>query len=65
VGDKIEEALRILCTKMETISLRALPLNIALRVWLAKNLKLFEDKETLPLKHVVLSLNILYAFPSS
>jgi hypothetical protein len=44
-------------------NIRALPLNIAWGVWLARNLKLFEGKETLPLKCVVQDLNILNAFP--
>jgi hypothetical protein len=52
-GGSLEEAFRTWCNKKETSKIRALPLNIVWGVWLAKNLKLFEDKETLPLKCVV------------
>jgi hypothetical protein len=59
VGDKIEEAFKIWCDDKDTKKIRALPLNIAWGVWLDMNLKLFENKETLPLKCVVHELNIL------
>jgi hypothetical protein len=39
-GDEIEEAFRIWCTKKETKRFRALPLNIAWGVWLAKEFEI-------------------------
>jgi hypothetical protein len=62
-GESIEEDFRTWCSKKETFKIRALPLNIAWGVWLARNLKLFEDKETLPLKCAVQAINILNAYP--
>jgi hypothetical protein len=62
-GGSLEEAFKTWCNRKETSKIRALPLNIVWGVWLARNLKLFEDKETLPLKCVVQSLNILNAYP--
>ena len=61
-GNSIEEALRIWCLNKETKRYRALPIIISLGVWLAKNTKLFEDKDTLTLKCVVQRLNILSTF---
>jgi hypothetical protein len=62
-GEDIEEAFRSWYAKKDTKKIKALPLNIAWGVWLARNLKLFEGKETLPLKCVVQALNILNAYP--
>jgi hypothetical protein len=62
-GGDIEEAFRSWYSKKDTKKIRSLPLNIAWGVWLARNLKLFEGKETLPLKCVIQSLNILNAYP--
>lgn len=59
----IEGALRTWCTNGETRRYRALPLTLAWGVWFVGNLKLFEDRETLPLKCVFKCLNILSAFP--
>jgi hypothetical protein len=52
-GEDIEEAFRSCNEKKYTKKIKSLPLNIAQGVWLAMNLKLFEGKETLPLKCVV------------
>jgi len=43
--------------------IKYLPLNIAKGVWIARNLCLLEGIETLPLKCVIQSLNILSAYP--
>jgi hypothetical protein len=51
------------CANKNIKKITSLPLNIAWGVWLAKNLKLFEGKETLPLKCVVHDINILNAYP--
>jgi hypothetical protein len=52
VGDDIDEAFMIWCINKDTKKIRALPLNLVWGVWLVRNMKLFEDKETLPLKCV-------------
>jgi ribonuclease HI len=44
---------------------KALPLNIAWGVWLAKNMKLFEGKKTQHLKCLVWDLNIINSYPQS
>jgi hypothetical protein len=64
-GEDIEEAFRSWYAKKDTKKIISLPLNIAWGVWLAMNLKLFEGKETLPLKCVVQALNILNAYPQT
>jgi len=61
--EDVEMALASWYANKDTKNIRALPLNIAWGFWLARNLKLFEGKETLPLKCVVHALNILNAFP--
>ena len=63
LGEDVEVDLRSWHVKKDTKKIRALPLNIAWGIWLARNLKLFEGKETLPLKCDVQALNILNAFP--
>jgi hypothetical protein len=52
-SEGIEEAFSSSCTKKDINKIKSLPRNVAWAVWLAKNLKLFEDKETFPLKCVV------------
>jgi hypothetical protein len=61
-GGDIEEAFRSWYSRKDTKKIKSLPLNIAWGVWLARNLSLFEGKETLPLKCAIQSLNILNAY---
>jgi hypothetical protein len=63
VGDDIEEAFRIWCANKDIKNIRSVPLIISWGVWLARILRLFEEKETLPLKYDVKALNILNAYP--
>jgi hypothetical protein len=49
-GGSTEEAFRTWFINKDTKKIKALPLNIAWGIWLARNLKLFEGYETLPLK---------------
>jgi hypothetical protein len=62
-GGSTEEAFRIWYINKDMKKFRALPLNIAWGIWLARNLKLFEGHETLPLKCAIQSLNILNSYP--
>jgi hypothetical protein len=58
-GNSIEEALKNWCMNKDTKRYKSLPLTIAWGIWLAQNSKLFEDKDTMPLKCAIQSLNIL------
>jgi hypothetical protein len=46
-----------------TSNYKALPLTIAWGIWIARNQLLFEDREIIPLKSAMQSINILSAFP--
>jgi hypothetical protein len=46
---KHEEAFRSWYTNKDTKKMRALPLNIAWGIWLARNLKLLKDRRPYPL----------------
>jgi hypothetical protein len=62
-GGSTKEASGSWYTNKGTKKMRALPLNIAWGIWLARNLKLFEGQETLLLKCAIQSLNILNVYP--
>jgi hypothetical protein len=62
-GGCLEEAFKTWCSRNETSKIKELPHNIDWGIWLARNLNLFEDKETLPLKCVVEAINILKSYP--
>jgi hypothetical protein len=58
-GGSLEEAFRTWCSRKDTSKFRELPLNITWGVWIVIHLKLFQGRETLPLKCVVQAINIL------
>jgi hypothetical protein len=60
-GGSLEKAFKTGCNKKNTSKIRSLPLNIVWDVFLARNLKLFEDRDTY-LKCIFKSLNILNAY---
>jgi hypothetical protein len=62
-GDSIDTALKSWISNPTTSNYKALPLTIAWGVWLARNQMLFEDKEIIPLKCAMQSINILSAIP--
>lgn len=61
-GDLIEEGLINWCGNDARKNYRALPLIVARGIWLARNAKIFEERDTLHLQYATQGLNIISSF---